>query len=108
MQKTLWTTLILMLIGAPMALGLFKANREDVSIKDGKFSPAAVSIAVNDSVEWTNDDNRDHRIVAGDGSFDSGTIKPGKTFAVKFTKAGTFSYACTLHPREKGTIVVKK
>ena len=108
MRKTLWITLVLLLIGSPMALGFLKGNREDISIKDGKFNPAAVNIVVNDSVEWTNDDNRDHRIVADDGSFDSGKIKPGETFTFKFAKAGTFSYACALHPREKGKIVVKK
>ena len=108
MRNTLWTTLLLLLIGSPVALGFLKGNREDISIKDGKFNPAAVNIAVNDSVEWTNDDNRDHRIVADDASFDSGKIKPGETFAFKFTKPGTFTYACALHPREKGKIVVKK
>lgn len=106
MHQTLRTILVLLIIILPASLGL-KANREDISIKDGKFTPATVTINVNDSVEWTNDDNRDHRITASDDSFDSGKLKPGDTYSKKFTKAGTYTYSCALHPREKGKIIVK-
>ena len=107
MRKCFWTILIILSFG-PLVVCAAKGNREDVSIKDGKFNPAAVNVGVNDSVEWSNDYNRDHRIVADDGSFDSGKLKPGETFNHKFAAAGTFSYSCALHPREKGKVIVKK
>ncbi len=80
----------------------------DVTITDGRFTPASVSIAVGDTVVWTNDSDHDHTVEADDGSFDSGKIKAGKTFEHKFTKAGTYAYSCSLHPREKGKVIVKK
>lgn len=44
----------------------------------------------------------------GKGGFrSSGALDPGETFSVTFTKAGTYSYACVLHPQMVGTLVVK-
>lgn len=101
--------IILGLLAAGLCVaGQPKAQREDVSIKNGSFSPASANINANDSVEWSNDDQRDHRITADDGSFDSGKLKPGDSYTKKFTKPGTYGYSCALHPREKGKVVVKK
>ena len=38
----------------------------------------------------------------------AGGIGGGQTFKHAFTKAGTFSYVCTVHPGMKGTVVVTK
>jgi len=44
----------------------------------------------------------------GKGGFhSSGALNPGDTFSVTFTKPGTYSYACVLHPQMVGTLVVK-
>ena len=44
----------------------------------------------------------------GKGGFrSSGALDPGDTFTLTFTKAGTFSYACVLHPQMVGTVTVK-
>ncbi len=44
----------------------------------------------------------------GKGGFhSSGALNPGDTFSVTFTKSGTYSYACVLHPQMVGTLVVK-
>ncbi len=40
------------------------------------------------------------------GAFDTGRIKPGKSFAVRFEQKGTFSYHCKIHPFMHGKIVV--
>jgi amicyanin len=77
-----------------------------VSIKNMSFSPGSVSIKVGDTVTWTNRDDQDHTVAARDGSFSSGNMKSGESFSYKFTKAGTFSYGCSLHPRMKGSVVV--
>ena len=39
-----------------------------VKIVDFAFEPAALEIAVGDTVEWVNDDAFDHSIVADDGA----------------------------------------
>ena len=43
----------------------------------------------------------------GSGGFhSSGALSPGDTFTVTFTKAGTYPYACVLHPQMVGTVEV--
>ena len=41
-----------------------------------------------------------------EGSFDTGVIAPGESATVGFKRRGTFTYACTIHPRMHGKIVV--
>jgi plastocyanin len=44
----------------------------------------------------------------GSGGFhSSGSLNPSDRFSVTFTKPGTYSYACVLHPQMVGTLVVK-
>jgi plastocyanin len=44
----------------------------------------------------------------GKGGFrSSGALDPGETFTVTFTKAGTYAYACVLHPQMVGTVTVE-
>jgi plastocyanin len=43
----------------------------------------------------------------GKGGFhSSGVLAPGETFTLTFTKAGTYPYACVLHPQMVGTVEV--
>jgi plastocyanin len=82
-------------------------KRATVTIKDLKYSPATITIRAGDTVTWTNDDDRDHTVVASDGSFNSGTIGSGESFSHTFEKAGKYPYGCRLHPRMKGMVVVQ-
>lgn len=44
----------------------------------------------------------------GKGGFhSSGALNPGDTFSVTFTRAGTYPYACVLHPQMVATLVVE-
>ncbi len=43
----------------------------------------------------------------GGGFHSSGAVRPGETFSVTFTKAGTYPFACALHPQMVGTLTVK-
>jgi plastocyanin len=85
-----------------------RGKRVQVSISAGRISPVSVTVAPGDTVVWVNADDRDHSIAADDGSFVSPKLKGGQSYAHTFAREGTYSYACTLHPREKGKIVVKK
>jgi plastocyanin len=77
-----------------------------VSIQNGGYSPASVSIHVGDTITWTNADDQDHTVIAQDGSFNSGNIGSGRSFSHTFTTAGTIAYYCKYHPRMKGVVVV--
>lgn len=65
-----------------------------------------VVIGINNTVKWTNNDNMPHTVTASDGSFDSGKLNPGATFAYTFTKAGVYDYLCSYHNWMHGTVTV--
>jgi plastocyanin len=78
----------------------------NVSIANIQYSPASLTIKAGDSVTWTNYDERDHTVIAQDGSFSSPVIRRGESFTFQFDKAGKYASGCKLHPRMKGTIIV--
>ena len=78
-----------------------------VTISGFAFGPSSVTVTAGDTVTWTNQDGEAHTATAGDGSFDTGNIAGGATSTVTFSTAGTFAYACTIHPAMTGTVVVE-
>jgi plastocyanin len=79
-----------------------------VSIGDNFYSPASVSIAVGDTVNWSNNGQAQHSATADDGSFDTGVFGPGSSRSHTFNSAGTFSYFCTVHGQaQSGTVRVQ-
>jgi len=78
-----------------------------IQISNFSYSPASLTVKVGDTVSWTNQDSMGHSATADDNSFDTGIIDQGKTGTATFTKAGTFTYHCSVHPTMHGTIIVK-
>ena len=64
-------------------------------------NPATAS---SQGVAWRNDDGVVHRIVANDGSFDTGNIAPGATSAFQRLATDGTNYHCSLHPTMIGAI----
>jgi plastocyanin len=82
-------------------------NGNSVAIASFAFSPASLTVAVGTKVTWTNNDSVTHTVTADQGAaFNSGPLSPGQTFSFTFTKAGTYSYHCNIHPSMMATIVV--
>ncbi len=50
------------------------------------------------AVVWRNVDSDTHRIVANDGSFDTGDLAPGATSALVPMGEGGLNYHCSIHP----------
>jgi plastocyanin len=71
-----------------------------VQIKDFKFSPQPVNAKVGDTVGWTNGDSAPHTATMDDGSCSTDTIAQGATGLLTFTKAGTYTYHCKIHPTQ--------
>jgi plastocyanin len=82
-------------------------RRVEVKIEDLKYKPAEIEVGAGDTVVWMNDDDTDHLVKADDGSFSSGRIASGRSFEHKFDKPGQFIYHDDLHPRMRGTVIVK-
>jgi len=68
-----------------------------VDINNFTFSPATVTILAGGTVTWTNKDAVDHTATDLDGNFDSGHINTNQTYKFIFTKAGTYTYHCSIH-----------
>jgi plastocyanin len=98
--------LVLCLLSVSSADKKATGASHDVVISQMKFDPAQIEIAAGDKVVWTNKDDRDHTVVATDGSFKSSNLSKGDTFEHTFKKAGKFSYACAYHPRMKAIVIV--
>ena len=75
------------------------------------FSPAKLTIHAGDTVLWVDATSTPHDIT-GVGSASKLIHRPDintKSYAVTFSKPGTYNYECTIHlPTMKGQIVVKK
>jgi len=76
-------------------------------IKNFKYNGDDITIAVGDTVVWTNQDGAPHTATARDGSFDTGRLRKGKSGEITFNTAGTFEYFCKFHRRMEGRVVVK-
>jgi hypothetical protein len=71
-----------------------------------------VTIGVNNTVQWVNDDSIAHTVSAfiappGASVFNSGLIQPGKTFSATLTVPGVYKYTCLWHQWLAGQITVK-
>ena len=66
-----------------------------------------LTIAAGSTVRWTNHDDIPHNIVSDEKSFKSKVLKTEETFVYTFSKPGTYTYLCGLHPQMTGKIVVQ-
>lgn len=91
---------------APAAPGQATASRaRTVDINHFKFHPPTLEVARGTRVVFSNSAGIAHT-ATDPGSFDSGRIAPGDSFAVRLEHKGTFSYHCKIHPFMHGKIVV--
>ena len=74
-------------------------------LKNFHFHPATLGISRGEKVKWVWEDPAEHNVTFH--GFHSRTQESG-TYTVRFTRAGTFQYHCTIHVSEgmKGKIVV--
>ncbi|MEU0877557.1 cupredoxin family copper-binding protein [Lentzea sp. NPDC005914] len=79
-----------------------------VEIMGYAFQPASLTINVGDTVTWTNHDTAPHNVVVTDGpeKFTSPNLQQGQTYTFTFTKSGTYSYYCSIHPDMKASVTV--
>ena len=79
----------------------------EVKIDNFSFEPQTLIVTVGTTVTWTNRDDIPHTSVSTEGVWKSKVMDTDETFSYTFTKAGTFPYYCTIHPKMTGRIVVQ-
>lgn len=79
-----------------------------VAIKNFAFSPAALTVKVGTTVTWTNQDTDAHTVTSQNntGPLASAALNTGQAYSYTFTKPGTYSYLCTIHPFMTATVTV--
>ncbi|MHB8670025.1 MAG: cell wall-binding repeat-containing protein [Acidimicrobiales bacterium] len=103
MRRALLAPLVVaILLGSSGAAG---AATTAVSIVDDQFQPNQISVAVGDTVTWTDNGSNSHSVTSDSGSFDSNPncggggacLSKGQTFSFTFTQPGTYAYHCRIH-----------
>ncbi len=79
----------------------------EVKIDNFSFGPGTVTVPVGTTVTWTNRDDIPHTVVSTEGVFKSRVLDTDEKFMFTFSKAGTFPYFCSIHPKMTGKVVVQ-
>jgi plastocyanin len=101
--------LVLLMAGSPIvrAADQPSAANAAVNIDNFVFGPQTITVPVGATVTWTNKDDIPHTSVSTEGVFKSKVLDTDEKFSYTFTKAGTYSYYCTIHPKMTGKVVVQ-
>ncbi|HET7107082.1 MAG TPA: cupredoxin family copper-binding protein [Candidatus Acidoferrum sp.] len=84
-----------------------QAATAEVKIDNFSFGPATLTVAPGTTITWVNHDDIPHTVVSTDGIFKSKVLDTDEKFSYTFTKAGSYPYFCSIHPKMTATVVVK-
>ena len=94
-------------VAHPTPLKAQDAKGTEVRVDNFTFAPDTLTVPVNSTVTWVNKDDIPHVIASTDGVFKSKALDTDQKFSYTFTKAGTYPYYCSIHPKMVGKIVVQ-
>jgi plastocyanin len=115
-NKKVWITgvalpvmIAMMLIAGSSSVTASAQPSADAAVKIDNFAfgPQTLTVPVGTTVTWTNSDDIPHTSVSTEGVFKSKVLDTDEKFSYTFTKAGTYPYYCTIHPKMTGKIVVQ-
>jgi plastocyanin len=101
--------MLLLLMGSKSVKANYQPSAANTAVKIDNFvfGPQTLTVPVGATVTWTNSDDIPHTAVSTDGVFKSKVMDTDEKFSHTFTKAGTYSYYCTIHPKMTGKVVVQ-
>jgi plastocyanin len=85
------------------------AVTDHVDINNFDFAPMTLTVKVGAKVTWANHDDVPHTVVSADDPalFKSPPLDTDDAYSFTFTKAGTYKYFCSVHPKMVGIIIVQ-
>ena len=107
---------LLVAVSTALAAGTYQARaaaegdsgRVEVKIDNFSFAPAEITVAKGTTVNWVNRDDIPHTVVSDDkATFKSKPLDTDDKFSYTFSKEGTYSYFCSIHPKMIAKVVVK-
>src|SRR6059036_3969742 len=84
-----------------------KPETTEVKIDNFSFGPATLTAPVGTTITWINRDDIPHTVVSTDGVFKSKVLDTDEKFSFTFSKAGTYPYFCSIHPKMTGKVIVQ-
>ena len=109
-----FTTAMMVALGLLLAGSRnFTANAQqtattEVKIDNFSFGPATLTVAAGTTVTWINRDDIPHTVVSDDKTtFKSKALDTDDSFSYTFTKPGTYSYFCSIHPKMTAKVIVQ-
>ena len=104
--------LVVSAVAAAPAAGAHRATiarTTTVVLKNIAFSRHTVRINRGDSVRWRfADAGVSHNVTSrGKPRFRSSRSMQSGTYLVRFTRAGTYRYVCTIHPGMRARVIVR-
>jgi plastocyanin len=86
-----------------------KASTMEVKIDNFSFGPAALTVPIGTTVTWINRDDIPHTVVSTDEAktFKSKVLDTDEKFSFTLSKAGTYPYFCSIHPKMTGKVIVQ-
>lgn len=85
-----------------------EAATQQVMMQDYAYGPATLTVRVGDTVTWMQHDQAPHDVVTTSApvAFRSPQLSAGQSWSHTFTKPGTYSYYCSVHPDMRATVTV--
>jgi len=101
--------MLMLFAGSPSVKADDQPSAANVAVKIDNFvfGPQTITVPAGTTVTWTNSDDIPHTAVSTDGVFKSKVMDTDEKFSYTFTKPGTYSYYCSVHPKMTGQVVVK-
>lgn len=85
-----------------------KLHTQQIEIRNFAFAPATLTVPAGTRVVWTNQDEEPHVITSAGSLFASSKgLDTSDSYAVTFSRPGTYAYYCSIHPMMVGTIIVQ-
>jgi plastocyanin len=81
---------------------------QQITIDNFSFAPTTLTVAAGTQVTWVNHDDIPHTVVSEDKTtFKSRALDTDEKFSFTFSKPGTYTYFCSIHPKMTAKVVVQ-
>lgn len=115
MNTRKWVLAVSSLVVAVLLLASYRAliprpveaATVDVNIDNFSFAPTSLRVRVGTQITWTNRDDIPHTVVEEGKTFKSRVLDTDEKFTFTPTKAGTYNYYCSIHPKMTAKLVVQ-
>jgi plastocyanin len=84
-----------------------QATAPEIKIDNFSFAPTTIAVTAGTTVTWINRDDIPHKVVGNGDEFKSKVLDSDEKFSYTFSKAGTYLYFCSLHPKMTGKVTVQ-